>query len=694
MPHDANNPASESQATRRVKYSLNVMVAAVAAVAIVVLINWIAYRQFVRFDLTATRRYSLSPQTVNLLNDLKGDYRFVTLFNRSGPYVDQARDLVEEYQRYGGQSLAVEHINPGRDLGRTEVFFESLLARHEEKLGPLDAAITAGRETLVQLRQDATGMLQPLRQVLEDPGLTDENLKRLVQSIAQQLARFDTDIETVDKQIAHILDQPLPQYSSATTAMESLLGSFNEGFYAPAIGQFRQAGRADTTAPSVADGLLKTVAHLKRSQQKINETLAVLRNVEPVEDYDKLVGQLEDPETLVLIGPAQIRVIGLTEMFREPDPNTLVPGQQPQLRFQGEEKITGALLSMSLDHRPMVVFVTAGQNQPLGPRGSFQHVAQRLRNVNFQVEQWSPLPQPGPMGQPMPPGPPPEPQPGQKTVWIVLPDEAPNPMNPMGAGATQQVVEQVQKRLNEGDNAMVMLAVAPMNQFATVDPMAEMIKPWGITPQLDRLILRQITLPNNQTRAVRQLDIVRWPDELPITRTLAGMPGVFAYASPLVLGAGGEGSQDVKTWPLVRIQSDDIWAHRDLNSQVEPKLDSVTAGQPFVIGAAAERGDGRMVVFGDPVWASDEVTQFGPQGLPAEIFGAAFPGNAELFVNSVYWLLDLDQLIAASARTQDIRRIGAITKTEEIALKWALLAGMPLIIVGVGVGVWMVRQRG
>ena len=292
-------------------------------------------------------------------------------------------------------------------------------------------------------------------------------------------------------------------------------------------------------------------------------------------------------------------------------------------------------------------------------------------------------------------------------MWIVLPDEAPNPMNPMGAGATQQVVEQVQKRLNEGDNAMVMLAVAPMSQFATVDPMAEMLKPWGISPQLDRLILRQITLPNNQTRAVRQLDIERWPDELPITRALAGMPGVFAYASPLVLGSGGDkdnadssgggdsgGSQDVKTWPLVRIQSDDIWTHRDLNSQVEPKLDSATAGQPFVIGAAAERDDGRLVVFGDPVWASDEVTQFGPQGLPAEIFGAAFPGNAELFVNSVYWLLDLDQLIAASARTQDIRRIGAITETGLVTLRWVLLAGMPLIIVGTGVGVWMVRQRG
>ena len=692
MTDQPSKSNGHSQATRRAKYTLNVVVAAAAAITIVVLINWIAYRQFVRFDLTATRRYSLSPQTVNLLDNLKSNYQFVTLFNRTNPYVDQARDLVEEYQRYGGNNLTVDHMNPGRDLSRVETFFETLRTRFEHKLTPINTAITTGRQALEKIRQDATSTLEPLQTVLKNPDLADENLKRFVQSVAQAFARFDNDIETVDKQIAISLDQPLPHYTRASNAIEALLSELDERVYTPAIEQLSQAAQNDTTTPEIADQLLKSVAYLKRAQQQIQDALTILRGTKPVEDYDKLVSQLDNPDTVVLIGPDQIRVIALSDMFREPDPNTLQPGQQPQLRFQGEEKITGAMLSMSLDHQPMIVFLSPGQTQAIGPRGSFRHVAQQLRNMNFQVEQWSPSPQPGPMGQPTPPGPPPEPLPQQKAVWIVLSDEAPNPMNPMASGFTQQIIELLQKQFDRGDNAMIMLAAAPMTQFASPNPMIDLIKPWGITPQLDRIILRQITLPNNQTQAVRQIDISHWPNDLPITRALAGMPGVFVYASPLVLGSGDDAA-NTKTWPLAKVQGNDLWAHHDINTQKQPKPDPATTGGPFVVAAAAEQNNSRLVVVGDPVWASDDVTQFGPQGLPAEIFGAAFPGNAELFVNSVYWLLDLDQLIAASARTQDIRRIGPITRSGLTTLRWALLAGMPIIIAGTGMGVWMIRQR-
>ena len=92
------NHSSHTQAARRRKYGLNVAVSVVAVLALFVLINWIAYRQFVRFDLTATRSYSLSPQTLKVLQGLEGSYQIVTLFSRSGEHVDQALDLIEEYR--------------------------------------------------------------------------------------------------------------------------------------------------------------------------------------------------------------------------------------------------------------------------------------------------------------------------------------------------------------------------------------------------------------------------------------------------------------------------------------------------------------------------------------------------------------------------------------------------------------------
>ena len=51
---------TNSQSMRRIKFGLNVLIAVIVATALVVLCNVIAYRQFVRFDFTATRQYSVT----------------------------------------------------------------------------------------------------------------------------------------------------------------------------------------------------------------------------------------------------------------------------------------------------------------------------------------------------------------------------------------------------------------------------------------------------------------------------------------------------------------------------------------------------------------------------------------------------------------------------------------------------------
>lgn len=689
MTQDSRMVPGETQSSRRVKYGLNVAVSVAAVVVIAVLINWIAYRRFVRFDLTATRQYSLSPQTLNVLESLKGRVRCVALFSQAGPYIDQASDLLDEYKRYG-RNLIVEHIDPERELTRMEAFLGSLRSRHEEKLVPLDKAIASAREAATRTGHAAAQLLAPLRLILEDPALAEDQLKAFTQSVAQAFARLDGDVAAVDKQIARGLDQPLPAYAQAKDAIETLLTNLDEKVFSLAIDRFRQAADADATPDSVSDHLLAVVQKLAGIRQEVRAAATLLHETQTVEAYDKLVGQLSNPDTLVLLGTDQVRVIGLAEMFREPEESQSQSGQRPQLRFQGEEKITGALVSMSMEQQPLVVFVTTGAVQALGPRGIFEQVAQRLRNVDFQLQQWNPQGQTGPMGQPIPAGPMPTPAPGQKAVWIGLSVDSPNPMNPMASIGGQKVADILKERIEAGDSAMVMLSLSPMARFGTDDPLGKLLEPWGITPMLDRIILRQIVLPNHQTRAVTQLDIDQWPDDLLVTRALAGMPGVFVQASPLELGQ----APDTQVWPLVQVAGQDIWTHRDLQTDQNPKLDPTTAGGPFVIAAAAQRNNNRLVVVGDPAWATDQITQLGPQGLPAEIFGAAFPGNAELFVNSVYWLAGMEQLIAASPRAQDIRRVGPMTSAGMLALRWGLLAGMPGATVALGVGVWLVRRRG
>ena len=81
-----------------------------------------------------------------------------------------------------------------------------------------------------------------------------------------------------------------------------------------------------------------------------------------------------------------------------------------------EEKLTGALLSMTLQQPPMVVFVTSGGGPALGEQGRYNIVAQRLLNADFRVTQWNPAGQMSSMGQPTPPQPRPQAEPGPQDL--------------------------------------------------------------------------------------------------------------------------------------------------------------------------------------------------------------------------------------------------------------------------------------
>jgi hypothetical protein len=222
------------------------------------------------------------------------------------------------------------------------------------------------------------------------------------------------------------------------------------------------------------------------------------------------------------------------------------------------------------------------------------------------------------------------------------------------------------------------------------DPIVELLEPWGITPQVDRVVFRQHVLPNRRTSMVSQHRLNQWPTDLPITQAISGMGGFFYQPVPIQVS-----STQARVYPLAVLSGDDLFASRDFMSQ-NPQPTAEEKIAQAVVAAAAEKDDRRIVVVGEPVWASNEITTYGRGDLRglAELVGAEFPANAELFLNSVYWLAQMDQLIAASARTQDIRRVETMTPTRLYTLRWLLLLGMPLAAGGAGVSVWLVRRKG
>lgn len=692
----------DTQAKRQARYGTNVAVAVVAAVVLVVLINWIAERQlrknlpasawkWVRYDFTAQRQYSLSPQTLQILGNLKEPVQIVTLLASDSAYdAGQVIDLIDEYGRYSDK-LSVDHYNPARDIAQMEIFLKSLRERYSQPLAATEAAVKGGRAALAEARQAGKHQRGLLEQLLKDPSLASADLRKFFQMLVGALLRVDRQFDRQDQLIQQSLDKPLPDFGGALTLLKSLLSTLEEN-YTISIDQLTQAVGALEMPNSVKDKLLELIESLKVASDQLSKALADLEAAKPVEEYDQLLYSLASAEPIVIVGSKQVRVLQLSDMFRQPDPSEAQSGVRAELRSQAEEKLSGALLSMSIEHPPLVVFLSGGQMAAIGPRGQFNEVAQRLRNLRFDVQQWSPVGQPGPMGQAAPPGPVPQPKPDQKAVWVVVPSGAMGGASPMAAMGDQQVADLLRERLDQGHGALVMLGASSMD-IPQADPIADLLRPWSITPQLDRVLLKQAILPDHRAQSFPLIGVETWPTELSVTRALGGMSGLFPQCSPLILADGAK--EGVKIWPLVSVSGNDIWSERDFRANPLPELDQATAGGPFVIAAAAEnKNSTRMIVVADPGWASDEVTTYGLLGPgTAEAFGARFPANAELFVNSVQWLAGLDQLIAASARSQDIRRVGEISEAGMNGLRWSLYLGMPGVVMCVGLGVWLIRRR-
>ena len=96
---------------RQARYSAVATVGVLVALAIVVAVNYLGARQNKRWDLTASRQYSLSEQTVKVLQSLEAPVTF-TVFDRQTE-IDRFRYRLDEYA-YNSSQVSVEYIDPDR----------------------------------------------------------------------------------------------------------------------------------------------------------------------------------------------------------------------------------------------------------------------------------------------------------------------------------------------------------------------------------------------------------------------------------------------------------------------------------------------------------------------------------------------------------------------------------------------------
>ena len=116
----------ETGKRRTTQVRANLSLLAIAALAIVVSINYIIQRHPVRFDMTSNKLYSLSPQTLDALKALKTDVT-VTFFNSDRPQpqvgneIARATQLLKEYEKHSSK-FHLKMVDADKEPGEVQKF--------------------------------------------------------------------------------------------------------------------------------------------------------------------------------------------------------------------------------------------------------------------------------------------------------------------------------------------------------------------------------------------------------------------------------------------------------------------------------------------------------------------------------------------------------------------------------------------
>ncbi|MEM1109295.1 MAG: Gldg family protein [Planctomycetota bacterium] len=672
---------SDSQGQRRAKYGLNVTVAIIVALALVVVINalvdWqvrrlpIGAKSWLRYDLTATRAYTLAPQTVKVLSELDEPVAVTAILRVDDKNGQDVADLLDEYAQASSR-FELDTIDPDRDAGRLEAYYRQLEDRFAEETSPVRTAVGAGLETLGGLIDNIAAVRGQAQEITADPELTDAKLRQEFQLLANKLGEIEAAYINAQQQLTDALAQPLPAWSNARLDLLNAFRKADAEVFTPFSREFARRAKNRNAPLGVRDLLLRMESAIDSARQPLRQATQDLTAPPTPARYDRLLASLRTGEVIVLLNADRERVVPVAEMFTTPT------ADEPA-RFVGEDRLTGTLSAMQIDQPPMVVFV---HDLPVGitnPRSGFSHVISRLATIDFVVEEWPVGSNDNPRsGQTAAAKPPPEPAAGQRAVWIV-PGLS---LERVTQTQRERIAALFEKRLAEGDGVMVCFGYDPEAEFRSLDPLAELAGSWGLVPRSHQLLLYEGL--STEGRAASQADwlISDWPSRSPLSDALAGREVQFVAPTPIDF----QPQPRVETQTLIELDQPKVWAETGLTSQEEIAAarysQEAAVGQPVVAATSERRGEqGRLMAFTERYWLTDR--QAGRR-----------LGNSELFVNSVYWLAGLDEAIAATPRSQDLRRVEALSDGQQLAYRLLLLAGLPGLSLLAGGAVWSVRRRG
>jgi ABC-type uncharacterized transport system len=122
----------------RVRIGLNVVIQVTILLLIAVMVNYLGFEHYRRWDLSRDKKFALSDKTKRFLQSMPGKARVTVFFLPNNPLTEDVQGMLTEYQYSAKGKLDVENINPERNLSRAKELLDKYKVVTGEDLLILD----------------------------------------------------------------------------------------------------------------------------------------------------------------------------------------------------------------------------------------------------------------------------------------------------------------------------------------------------------------------------------------------------------------------------------------------------------------------------------------------------------------------------------------------------------------------------
>lgn len=701
--------------SRRATFAVRAAVTAVAVTFICVFAGVIAARLPARWDVTATREHMLSPRTRDLLKSLKDPYEIVVAVNGSaidGAAARRTQDVLDAFAR-GGSAVKVTAIDVSSARGVSELdgVLERLSSRYRAELDAYRSVIGASSSAIAEINGRCAGLSDAFEALLQQVPAGEAK--------SGVLRKFCTDSAAISRLIGQDLlaaDGKAKAAASASIGLSvvpavdesaSVLRTAMVGAATQTKGMIEGLEAVINAQPgNVPEAFQRGAGAMVSSVRSVRDELA--RRIAAIDDLPRLpltsvARVLERSSAAVVIGPpgaARGGVTGIDVSSIYPARGAASQGTSIDLRAKTEDLLTSALTSLASSNTPILVLVH-GTPSKLGPEFSmFKSLVERLSLRGMDWAEWAVAidPEPPALTKINPGG-------SRPVVYVILPAQADS------SETAQRMLKlaSAMKRLSgEGRNMLVSLNPSGMPAIGQSDPLVEWLDEWGVKADTGRPLLTQRSTPTGREVSA-ELVFTDPHGTHTASAAIKGLATDLLWSIPITIG----GAQGVASEAIVRADraGGNVWAESQWSEfrRVSPAQRGLIANPPapdsarddaqgpWIVAAGMDRasphGDStlgqRLVVVGSNGWFFDEIA-----AVTANVDGRsqlALPGNQELFEACVYWLAHQDQRVSTSAQAASVALIPEMSAGTLAAIRWGLIAGMPLAVLLCGV-VWrMIR---